>query len=201
MKYTLALLLVTAATAPAATLTIVMSNNNNAFNLTNPFLDSTGSNFLANGDLVQLGYFETAGAPVNNGDSFDSFVAVETVSFAVGADGKFTDQVTLDDASDLPGTGSQTLQFGLRIFDASTIAAANFFNTVTDDEWQFSFSTANPPPTPSELNLVPNFGAENPVWQDAGAPFQTSITNIPEPSTSLTALLGLALLAGKRRRK
>lgn len=201
MKYTLALLLVTAATAPAATLTIVMSNNNNAFNLTNPFLDSTGSNFLANGDLVQLGYFETAGAPVNNGDSFDSFVAVETVSFAVGADGKFTDQVTLDDASDLPGTGSQTLQFGLRIFDASTIAAANFFNTVTDDEWQFSFSTANPPPTPSELNLVPNFGAENPVWQDATAPFQTSITNIPEPSTSLTALLGLALLAGKRRRK
>ena len=184
MKYTLALLLVTAATAPAATLTIVMSNNNNAFNLTNPFLDSTGSNFLADGDLVQLGYFETAGAPVNNGDSFDSFVAVETVSFAVGADGKFTDQVTLDDASDLPGTGSQTLQFGLRIFDASTIAAANFFNTVTDDEWQFSFSTANPPPTPSELNLVPNFGAENPVWQDAGNPFQTSITNIPEPSTS-----------------
>ena len=131
MKYTLALLLATAATAPAATLTIVMSNNNNAFNLTNPFLDSTGSNFLANGDLVQLGYFETAGAPVNNGDSFDSFVAVETVSFAVGADGKFTDQVTLDDASDLPGTGSQTLQFGLRIFDASTIAAAYFFNTVT----------------------------------------------------------------------
>ena len=200
MKYTLELLLVTAATAPAATLTIVMSNNNNAFNLTNPFLDSTGSNFLANGDLVQLGYFETAGAPVNNGDSFDSFVAVETVSFAVGADGKFTDQVTLDDESDLPGTGSQTLQFGLRIFDASTIAAANFFNTVTDDEWVFSFSNANPPPTPSELNLAPGFGATDPVWQDAGNPLKTSIT-IPEPSTSLTALLGLALLTGKRRRK
>ena len=200
MKYTLALLLVTAATSPAATLTIVMSNNNNAFNLTNPFLDNAGSN-LANGDLVQLGYFEIAGTPGNNGGSFDSFVAVESVSFAVGADGKFTNQVTLDDASDLPGPASQTLQFGLRIFDASTIANANFFNTVTDDEWVFSFSTANPPPTPSELNLVPNFGAENPVWQDAEAPFQTSITNIPEPSTSLTALLGLAFLAGKRRRK
>lgn len=200
MKYTLALLAVTAATSPAATLTIVMSNNNNAFNLTNPFQDSAGSN-LANGDLVQLGYFEIAGTPGNNGGSFDSFVAVESVSFAVGADGKFTDQVTLDDQIDLPGTNSQTLQFGLRIFDASTSAAATFFNTVTDDEWQFSFSTANPPPTPSELNLVPNFGAENPVWQDAGAPFRTSITNIPEPSTSLTALLGLAFLAGKRRRK
>jgi len=199
MKYTLALLLVTAATAPAATLTIVMSNNNNAFNLTNPFLDSTGSN-LSSGDLVQLGYFELAGAPVNNGDSFDSFVAVESVSFAVGADGKFTDQVTLDDSIDLPGTSSQTLQFGLRIFDASTSAAASSFNTVTDDEWQFSFSTANPPPTPSELNLVPNFGATNPVWENAGTPFQTSIA-IPEPSTSLTALLGLALLTGKRRRK
>jgi len=200
MKYTLALLLVTAATAPAATLTIVMSNDFDTFNLTNPFLDSTGSN-LANGDLVQLGYFELAGAPVSNGDSFDSFVAIETLAFAVGADGKFTDQVTLDDAIDLPGTGSQTLQFGLRIFDAATSATANFFNTVTDDEWQFSFSTANPPPTPSELNLAPTFGAENPVWQDAGNPFQTSITNIPEPSTSLTALLGLAFLAGKRRRK
>lgn len=200
MKYTLALLLATAATAPAATLTIVMSNNNNAFNLTNPFLDSTGSNFLANGDLVQLGYFETTGTPGNNGGSFDGFVAVESVSFAVGADGKFTDQVTLDDANDLPGTNSQELQFGLRIFDASTIAAANFFNTVTDDEWVFSFSNANPPPTPSELNLAPDFGATDPVWQDAGNPLQTSIT-IPEPSTSLTALLGLALLAGKRRRK
>ena len=141
MKYPLALLLVTAASAPAATLTIVMSNNNNAFNLTNPFLDSTGSD-LANGDLVQLGYFELAGAgaPVNDGDSFNGFVAIESVSFAVGADGKFTDQVTLDDAVDLPGTNSQTLQFGLRIFDAPTTAAANFFNTVTDDEWQFSFS-------------------------------------------------------------
>ncbi|MDG1072776.1 MAG: PEP-CTERM sorting domain-containing protein [Akkermansiaceae bacterium] len=199
MKYTLALLIVTAASSPAATLTIVMSNNNNAFNLTNPFQDSAGSN-LANGDLVQLGYFEIAGTPGNNGGSFDSFVAVESVSFAVGADGKFTDQVTLDDQIDLPGTNSQTLQFGLRIFDASTSAAATFFNTVTDDEWQFSFSTANPPPTPSELNLVPSFGAENPVWQDAGAPLQTSIA-IPEPSTSLTALLGLAFLTGKRRRK
>ena len=175
-------------------------SNNNAFNLTNHFLDITGSN-LANGNLVQLGYFELAGAPVNNGDSFDDHVAVESVSFAVGADGKFTDQVTLDDVIDLPGTGSQTLQFGLRIFDASTSAAANFFNTVKDDEWQFSFSTANPPPTPSELNLVPNFGATNPVWQDAGNPFQTSINNIPEPSTSLTALLGLAFLTGNRRRK
>ena len=200
MKYTLALLIVTAATSPAATLTIVMSNDFDAFNLTNPFLDSTGST-LANGDLVQLGYFELAGTPGNNGGSFDSFVAVESVSFAVGADGKFTDQVTLDDAIDLPGTGSQTLQFGLRIFDASTIAAANFFNTVTDDEWEFSFSTANPPPTPSELNLAPDFGATDPVWQDAGNPLQTSITNIPEPSTSLTALLGLAFLTGKRRRK
>ena len=199
MKYPLALLIVTAASAPAATLTIVMSNNNNAFDLNNPFLDSTGSD-LANGDLVQLGYFELAGAPVNTGDSFNGFVAVESLPFAVGADGKFTEEVTLDDAIDLSGTGSQTLQFGLRIFDAPTSAAANFFNTVTDDEWQFSFSTANPPPPPSELNLVPNFGAENPVWQNAGTPFQTSIA-VPEPSTSLTALLGFAFLAGKRRRK
>ena len=201
MKHTLALLLVTATAAPAATLTIVMSNSFDAFGLVNPFLDDTGSN-LETGDLVQLGYFEIANAPTNNGDPFNGFVAIETVSFAVGADGKFTNQVTLDDAIDLPGTGSQTLQFGLRIFDAATRATANFFNIVTDDEWQFSFSTADPPPTPSELNLAPTFGAANPVWQNAGTPFRTSLpVVIPEPSTSLTALLGLAFLAGKRRRK
>jgi len=199
MKYTLSALIFTVVTVQGTTLKIDMLNT--FFNETNPFEDENGVNLLG-GDLVQLGYFETAGAPTTNGDSFNSFVPIETVSFAVGASGEFSDTADLIDTVDLPSTNSQQLQFGLRIFNAPAEGSATRFNTVTDSEWTFTFwNGVGAPPTNSSMALDPNFGVIDPIWQDSGNPFQTSITNIPEPSTSLTALLGLAFLTGKRRRK
>lgn len=199
MKYTLSVLIFTVVTAQGTTLKIDMLNT--FFGETNPFVDENSVNLLS-GDLVQLGYFETAGAPTTNGDSFNSFVPIETVAFTVGVSGEFSDTADLIDTVDLPSTNSQQLQFGLRIFNAPAEGTATRFNTVTDSDWTFTFwNGVGAPPTNSSMALDPNFGIEAPVWQDSGNPFQTSITIVPEPSTSLTALLGLAFLTGKRRRK
>ena len=203
MKYTLPLILLTAVSSHGAVLSINMTNNFDAFNVSNPFNDEFG-NFLANGDLVQLGYFELGDAPASNGDSFDNFVAIDTVSFSVGVDGKFSDTANLDDAVDLPGTGSLTVRFGLRIFNAPNENGATRFNTVTHPDWDFTFlPPSNPPPPAQEILLDPVGGVQNPIWQDAANPFSTSLESvpIPEASTSLASLLGLVLLAGRRRRK
>ncbi len=194
MKHILAILFLTAVSSQGATLTINLTNS--SFAGTNAFLDSGGTP-LDDGDLVVLGYFS------DGSSNFDNFVSINTASYQVGVNGAFTAVANLDDTVDLIGApAAADYRFGMRIFDAPTEVAATNFNTVTDDAWVFSFwNGVGVPPTNSSMSVDPQFGAPAPIWQDAGNPLQTSITIVPEPSTSLTALLGLAFLTGKRRRK
>ena len=107
---------------------------------------------------------------------------------------------------DVPGTGAQTLQFGIRFFNNSTKGGSTFFNTVTNEAWRFAFSPdgTNPPPTDSEMFLDPIAGGPtvaSAIWEGgAASAFKTTVP-VPEPSSSLTLLLGAGLLLGSRRRK
>lgn len=207
MRLIIPLILLSGA-AQGATLGINMQNT--FFGSTNPFRDNTNGP-LANGDLVQVGYFELGSAPAMDGDSFDGFVPISTslglpLGLSVGDNGEFSATVELDNALDV-STGSLTLQYALRFFDASSTAAATFFNTVTNSDWQFTFTATNPPPPNSEMLLDPVLGGgtvASSIWEGgAASAFGTTVPAepIPEPSTALSALLGLGLLIGARRRK
>ena len=203
MKFILSFLLISSVAAQGASLVILLHNT--IFDNTNPFLDESAANLMT-GDLVQLGYFELAGAPTSDGDSFESFVSIDSVAFSVVGDGQFSGTANLED-TDLLGTSALTLQFGLRIFNEATAAAATFSNIVTNASWQFTFSNAVPPPLPSEILLDPIFGSaqvNTAIWEGgAASAFGTTVPvgAIPEASTSLSALLSLTLLFGARRRK
>ena len=205
MKYTLLISAVTTLASQGASLRIVTQNTFAGFS--NNLLDETGAT-LTTGDLVKIGYFEltTPGiidGPTTDGDRFDNFVAIDSITIQLGADGVFDETVELDDAADLPGTSEQRLQFGIRFYNGPTVSESTFFNTVTNEEWRFSFSSASPPPPDSEILLDPLISSnvvDSSVWEGgAASAFQTTVP-VPEPGTSLSALLGLGLLLGSRRR-
>ncbi|MFT6179506.1 MAG: hypothetical protein ACJA16_000201 [Akkermansiaceae bacterium] len=204
MKYTLITLTLATLVAPGSTLRIIAQNEFGGFSR-NSLTDEADAN-LATLDLVRLGYFELADGPTLDGDAFGSFVEIDTLLIDLGVLGNFSQTIDLDDIDDVPGTASQTLQFGIRFFNNSTIGGSTFFNTVTNEAWRFTFSPegTNPPPTDSEMFLDPTAGGltvGSAIWE-GGAPsaFKTTVP-VPEPSSSLTLLLGAGLLLSSRRRK
>ncbi len=204
MKHTLYLAIFAALPCSGATLSI---NAQNTFiGSSNPFTDEGGSP-LSSSSLVQLGFFSAGTAPSNEGDSFDGFTPIDSVLIELGVggnpEGTFSQTIRLDSDTDLPGGTPNTLRFGIRIFDGSDIGASSFFNTVTDDSWEFTFSDQNPPPPASEMFLDPILGsgpAASAIWEGGSASaFGTSVA-VPEPSSLLSALVGIGLIASRRRR-
>lgn len=172
-------------------------------------LDVNGDN-LAAGSIVQVGYF--LGVPVDRSgvdfiqadwDSFTPLLSAETFNASNGFESVFQFNNTFDtdlDAEVLPT--SFPVQLGFRIFDSTTSPDGANFNTVLRDvsTWTLNDPTTIPAPTPPSPTI--NSTDDTLIfWEDSSNPFQTSIEAIPEPSTSLSALLGFALLAGSRRRK
>ncbi|MDA7882082.1 PEP-CTERM sorting domain-containing protein [Akkermansiaceae bacterium] len=179
------------------------------------FRDS-GGNPLAVGSAVQIGYFSgvdptTSGADFTPSDwnSFQAILGIDTSiastgfrtqSFGAGFEAVFNDSVEIDTA-DLGLPDSYPVRLGFRFFDTTgdSTTGSNFNTVVRDDgNWLFNDPDgfAATPPSPGISGDTPDL-----FWQDSTNPFSTSISAIPEPSTSLSALLGLALLAGARRRK
>lgn len=204
MKHTLYLAILGVLPCSGASLTI---NAQNTFaGLANPFTDEGGT-ALGSGSLVQFGFFADGTAPRNEGDPFDGFTSIDSVLIELGVDGNpegsFSQTIRLDNTTDLPGVPPTTVQFGFRIFDGSDEGNSGFFNTVTNEDWEFTFTDQNPPPPPSEILLDPILGAAvvaSSIWEGGSASaFGTSIA-VPEPSTFLSALIGLGLLATRRRR-
>ncbi len=210
------LLLLASPFASAATVTIGAGSFSNFFN-------AGGAN-LPVGSKVQIGFFlglpvmkDGSGIQTNGPATFtqvewDTFTAFDSTLFttfdADGAGGNSFDSVlnasyTFD--TDLVAGLSFPSYVGMRIFDTTgnNINGA-MYNTVarTVSTWEFTDPSidTNQPPTPN-IPSTADIPAGTIFWEDNANPFLTSITPIPEPSSSLTLLLGAGLLLGSRRRK
>ena len=189
--------------------TLTLNVRNSFIAASNPLTDEEGSP-LTSSDLFQLGYFDSAAPTLGGSTDFSNFVPFldpsGEITDALGLtdSGTFSGEVTLDDMINVPSGTPSTLQYGLRFFNASTEADATFFNIVTNEDWTFTFQNVTPAPLPSTIDLsgfnnASDADIDGAVW--LGTPFQATQATIPEPSSSISLLLGAALLLGSRRRK
>jgi hypothetical protein len=215
MKYYPLFLLASSHFATAATVTVGAGSFSN-------FLNSSGAP-LPVGSKVQIGFFlgievmkngddlQTNGPATFSKNQWDLFRPFDDTLFETfDGDGPGADNFnsvlnasyTFD--ADLVGGLSFPAYVGIRIFDTtSNDVSGAMFNTVARSvaTWEFtdpSVST-NQPPSPN-IPARDSIPAGTIFWEDNANPFETSLTPIPEPSTSLSALLGLGLLIGSRRR-
>lgn len=169
---------------------------------------------IQDGSRVEIGYFLGVDASVDPttysaSGAWDTFTVLgttttQTVLFDTidgGADYTGQDFDSDTDFSALPadqqGAGLD-VRIGVRIFDDLESGRFNTY-TILGDPARLEEPQAPPIPGAGTADLTTT-GARI-VWEDNANPFQTSIAAIPEPSTSLSALLGLGLLIGSRRRK
>lgn len=176
---------------------------------------------LTDGSIVQVGYFlgvDTSLSPKEytqaNWESFVAFTGANTdnsrIDIRTRTQGAFRSVYTLGTLEFDDSTGDRLpplpARFGIRIFDtidSAGISNANYNTVSSSSNTWFTSGVATDPPTPDPILGFAQGGASaNPAlaWQDNANPFNTSIA-VPEPSTSLSALLGLGLLIGVRRRK
>lgn len=199
--------------ASAATLTLQGNGLSTLF-------DPSGTR-LVDGSIVQVGYFlgvtpSTSPADYSAADwmSFTPLAGLGSLNSDIDirtrTQGSFESvyslgTITLDDGNGdiLPPLPTR---FGIRIFnttDPGALAVANYNTTSASFSQWTSSGVITDPPTPDPiLSYAQGGSAANPslFWQDASNPFTTSIA-IPEPSTSISSLLGLSFLLGARRRK
>lgn len=170
----------------------------------------------ANGDgtLVQLGYFDGATAANNFAGSFVVLAGFGTANtqfptFTMGDGGglagsvfgsfKFEPGVAAR-GSNLPQ--STTVPLSLRFYNAATIVASTFYNTVSNDTWLWKTPGAEAPIGPiANLGLSGTLEFESlTLGQPAGNDFKTTIP-VPEPTSAFLVAVGAAGLMMRRRRQ
>ena len=165
---------------------------------------------LPDGSLVELGFFNEVDAtlaPTAYTDvEWGSFTVIDTGVterlFTV-FEGGVSFNTTVDSAMVLGGNDADIpVRVGARFYDA----AAGTFNTIvrSDDLAILELPFGNPTVAGSgtaDINARSTSAdaATLFIWEDEGAAFMAAIA-IPEPSSSVTLLLGLGLLSGRRRR-
>lgn len=180
-------------------------------------LDSTGAT-LAPGSIIQVGYFLGIDTGSTDPSQFgaiewDTFSALTgpgslNPSLTAGTEdinatfrGVYRLNLTIDDSSGgiLPSFPSF---MGVRIFDTTDPGSLDTadFNTVatTLASWTATGPEGTAQGPVLGLNVGGAGGNPSAFWQFSSNPFQT--VPIPEPSSSVTLLLGTLLLLGKRRR-
>lgn len=183
-----------------------------------PSLQDRSGSTLPDGSIVQVGFL--LGLPVGTdltepaniaSIDWDSFTAITGVgspnntgdydtrtSSIFGAGTFFGENLNFDDAD--PIFGGLPVRVAVRIFDSIDAIGNADFNTYTSSNDFFILESPDPlNPNAGRADFSINTEADpGLIWQ--GTPFQTSVA-VPEASTSLSALLGLTLLLGARRRK
>lgn len=183
------------------------------------------------GFVLQLGYYDgastvnsflgtwiplTGEGSANNGGAipltsptltFNKTSIGDRVSQGAG-DGEFYLTVTFDTSnantsSNLPG--STTIPLAIRLYNASTLAAATHYNTVSKDTWLW-VTPNTPEPLPINISLAEtgleweSFGGAGHTV-DNGTGGKTSLVLVPEPSSSVLLLVGMLGLVASRRRR
>jgi hypothetical protein len=158
---------------------------------------------LPDGSVVEVGYFLGVNITTPVGDYtpnnlWDTFTVIRTVQtskifnfFDAGAD---LSGAAFDSDADFDALPRRV---GVRFTDS----ASGDFNIYTIDGTasELELAVGTPPAFGTgEADLSLDGATANVAW--LGTPFRTTVA-VPEPSTSLSALLGLGLLIGARRRK
>lgn len=181
---------------------------------------SAGTSADGDGAVLQLGYYD--GATVGNnflgnwiplsgegslntglisGTSitFDS-TSIGDLNAAAGENGTFAIELkfTVGDSqtgNNLPS--STSIPLSIRFFNGTTLAGSTRFNVVSSDTW--IWQTPGGGVTPPTVNIT--LSDPNLEWQGgASSAFKTTLP-VPEPSTGLALLGGVALLVAHRRRR
>jgi len=183
-------------------------------------LDENGLS-LADGSIVQVGYLLgldpslDLDIPANSLNiDWNSFTAITgigspnsvgvndtRVDSTFGPGTFFGDGLSFEtaDGGDFGTPSGIPVRLAVRVFDSTTGPDGAKFNTFTSSKSVFILENPNDlDPNAGRGDFsVDTAGEAGLFWQ--GTPFHTTV--VPEPSTSLSALLGLALLVGARRRK
>ena len=219
-KFPLALFLALTAGAHAASVQVDSSYFSDGS--TNPLVDNNGigltAGTAANGDgaVFQIGYLAGVDLgldPNSYGDAeWGAFVPIagggvnpsggmttigDMDSGAAGPFGFYGVSVFLDDTTDanLPPGAGYPQQLAIRFYNGTSIAGSTHFNTVVSDTSEWELTPLPAVPSPGDENTL-DLDGDVLVWQ--GTPFRTDIA-IPEPSSSLLALLGALIFLRRRR--
>ena len=193
--------------------------------------DSTGV-FLGVGALVRLGYFDasvdfaTMNTSLTTLDTHFTELAHIQVGFFdgetvydntanpptrtdgtnLGLDGYFAGKVTLDPVF----RGLSSTRMYMWAFDTSSLATATSHAIFSDDAWLlgttgttlFELGTADPLDKNDIYYAARGVGLSTPAFPDADKNIVNMLIPVPEPSTSLAAMLfGLGLMFQRRRAK
>lgn len=219
------LALFTAFSQGASLVTVNISTDNRVLRDAAGAALTGGSTADGNGAVVQVGYYTNATVGNNFGNALSTFVPL------TGEGSLFNVVTTIGDAN-ANGAGSGTLfsnalnifaglnggandglfptvgtPLSIRFFNATTIAASTFSESISNNLWLWKAPAAAP--TQPILNLFlddAGLVAKNPLNVNAGTAGTslrtfTPTASAPEPASSALLMVGLVSLAVRRRRQ
>ena len=211
-----------AGTSHAAIVTSVDINWDGGNGIATLFKNQSGT-LLSNGVLttdgdgfaLQLGYFDGASTASNFAGTWIPLTGFGTLntqysSFTVGdgegAAGEVYGSFKFEPAvvargSSLPVSG--TIPLSIRFYNASTVGAATFFNTVSNDTWLWRTPASDQPVPPAPVNIQ-NLGAleyQSIALGQPGSSAASTTIPIPEPTSAFLVAVGAAGLMMRRRRQ
>lgn len=183
----------------------------------------TGGGFGdGNGAVLQLGYYDGATTAnnflgnwvalsgegsLNTGlvtgsspaEPFNKTSIGDSASSGAG-DGQFALALTFELGSSQTGNNlpnSVSIPLAIRFYNGTSISTSTHFNVVSNDLWTWK----TPAEIPANPEVFMSLSEANSEWQGgASSEFKTTLP-VPEPSTGLALLGGVALLVAHRRRR
>lgn len=160
---------------------------------------STGNNFL--GNWIPLSGEGSLNTGVIPGFSltFDN-TSIGDLNEAAGGDGTFAIALTFTVGDSQTGDSlpsSTAIPLSIRFLNGTTIADSTHFNVVSSDTW--TWKTPGEDPAQPVINI--SLSDPNLEWQGGeSSAFRTTLA-VPEPSTGLALIGGVAVLLAHRRRR
>lgn len=211
------------ATSQAAIVTSVDINWDGGNGIATLFKNQSGA-LLSNGVLtadgdgfaLQLGYFDGASTannfagtwiPLTGFGTLNTQYSSFTVGDGEGGAGEVYGSFKFEPAVAARGSSlplSTTIPLSIRFYNAASVGAATFFNTVSNDAWLWR-APANDQPVPAPPVNIQNLGVlEYQSIAQLGQPGTSAASTtipIPEPTSAFLVAVGAAGLMMRRRRQ